>query len=66
MTIFTKKYLSLDDLSSKMAGRSRSSICRDIKNGNLPAPLRVGGRLYWVEDEVDDHLSTLRIGGTQS
>jgi prophage regulatory protein len=62
MTKFTKKYLSLDDLSAKLAGRSRSSIYRDIENGDIPNPTRVGARLYWCEEEVDAFLETRRIG----
>ena len=47
------KYLNLSQLSIKLAGRSRSSILRDIETGLLPKPTKFGGRLYWVEEEVD-------------
>jgi len=62
MSEFRKKYLTLDALSAKLAGRSRSSIYRDVENGNLPDPIRIGARLYWIEEEVDVFLETRRIG----
>ena len=66
MTKSTRNYLRISDLSKKLAGRSKSSLYRDIKNGQLPNPIRIGARLYWIEEEVDDYLETRRIGGTQS
>lgn len=51
------KYLNLNQLSAKLGGRSRSSIYRDIHNGRLPEPLRLGGRLYWPEDQIDEAMA---------
>ena len=51
------KYLNQSQLSSKLGGRSRSSIYRDIEAGRLPEPIRFGGRLYWVESSVDEALA---------
>jgi len=62
MIPFQRKYLSFADLQIKLGGRSRSSVYRDIENGNLPVPIRIGARLYWIEEEVDEFLSTRRIG----
>lgn len=62
MNLFAKKYLSFADLQQKLGGRSRSSIYRDIKNGSIPNPVRIGARLYWIEEEVDDFLETRRSG----
>ena len=50
-------YLNLNQLSAKLGGRSRSSLYRDIEHGRIPEPLRIGGRLYWVESQVDEALS---------
>ena len=50
------KYLSLNELSSKLGGRSRSTIYRDVASGRLPPFIRLGGRIYWVEDAVDQAL----------
>lgn len=58
---FRNRYITLDDLCAKLGGRSRSSIYRDLENGNIPNPIRIGARLYWIEEEVD-HFLALRRG----
>ena len=50
------KYLSFNELSLKLGGRSRSTIYRDIELGRLPKPVKIGGRIYWVEHKVDEVL----------
>lgn len=54
------KYLNFSELRAKLGGRSRSAIYLDIAAGRLPKPVKLGGRLYWLEAEVDDHLRDLR------
>lgn len=54
------KYLTLTELRAKLGNRSRSAIYLDFEAGRLPAPIKLGGRLYWPEDEVDTHLRSLR------
>ncbi len=51
------KYLNLNQLSEKMGGRSRSSIYRDVDESRIPAPIKIGSRLYWVESAVDDAIA---------
>ncbi|MCF7725317.1 helix-turn-helix transcriptional regulator [Sulfitobacter sp. M22] len=51
------KYLNLNQLSDKMGGRSRSSIYRDVDENRIPAPIKIGSRLYWVESEVDNAIA---------
>ena len=54
------KYLSFNELSLKLGGRSRSTIYRDVELGRLPKPIKIGGRIYWLEhkiDEVLEHIS---------
>lgn len=54
------RYLSFRDLQDKLGGRGRSSIYRDFgESGWLPKPIKIGGRLYWNEDEVDAAISAL-------
>jgi predicted DNA-binding transcriptional regulator AlpA len=53
------KYLTFRELRTKLGDRSRSAIYIDLKNGRLPKPIKLGGRLYWPEDEVDAHLRAL-------
>lgn len=54
------KYLSFPDLRQKLGGRGRSTIYKDLEEGRLPAPIKLGGRLYWIESEVDEALSHQR------
>ncbi len=54
------KYLNLNQVSEKLANRSRSSILRDIETGLLPKPIKFGGRLYWVETEIDEAFTAQR------
>lgn len=62
-THFSERYLNLNDLRAKIGGRSRSAIYLDLETGRLPRPLKLGGRLYWPEGDVDAHLRRLREGG---
>lgn len=55
-----QRYLTLTELRSKLGNRSRSAIYLDLEAGRLPQPLKLGGRLYWPEDEVDAHLRNMR------
>ncbi len=62
MIPFKRKYLSFGNIQKKLGGRSRSSIYRDIERGDIPNPVRIGARLYWIEEEVDNFLETRRLG----
>lgn len=53
------RYLTLTELRTKLGNRSRSAIYNDLAAGRLPAPLKLGGKLYWPEDAVDAHLKAL-------
>ncbi|MET4100625.1 prophage regulatory protein [Roseovarius sp. MBR-78] len=53
-------YLTLTELRAKLGGRSRSAIYLDLEAGRLPQPIKLGGRLYWPEGDVDAHLRGLR------
>ncbi|MGR3548258.1 MAG: helix-turn-helix transcriptional regulator [Roseovarius sp.] len=53
-------YLTLTELRAKLGGRSRSAIYLDLAAGRLPPPIKLGGRLYWPEGDVDAHLRNLR------
>lgn len=53
-------YLTLTELRSKLGNRSRSAIYLDLAAGRLPSPIKLGGRLYWPEGDVDAHLRNLR------
>ncbi|OAN67817.1 transcriptional regulator [Sulfitobacter sp. EhC04] len=46
-------YLSSGQLQAKLGGRGRTSLYRDIEQGRLPKPIKFGGRLYWVEADID-------------
>lgn len=53
-------YLTLRELRAKLGGRSRSAVYLDMAAGRLPQPLKLGGKLYWPEADVDAHLTALR------
>jgi prophage regulatory protein len=53
-------YLTLNELRAKLGNRSRSAIYLDLAAGRLPKPVKLGGRLYWPEGDVDTHLRNLR------
>tara|TARA_B100000780_G_C20832967_1_gene330994 strand:- start:51 stop:251 length:201 start_codon:yes stop_codon:yes gene_type:complete len=52
-------YLTLNELRAKLGGRSRSAIYLDLAASRLPQPLKLGGRLYWPEDDVEAHLRNM-------
>lgn len=51
-----QRYLTLSELRAKLGNRSRSAIYLDLAAGRLPQPLKLGGRLYWPEADVDAFL----------
>ncbi|WP_071672931.1 helix-turn-helix transcriptional regulator [Nioella nitratireducens] len=51
------RYLSFADLQSKLGGRGRTTIYRDVELGRLPKPMKIGARLYWNEAEIDAALA---------
>lgn len=55
-----QRYLTLTELRTKLGNRSRSAIYADLAAGRLPQPIKLGGRIYWAESEIDAHLRTLR------
>ena len=54
------KYLTLSELRAKLGNRSRSAIYNDLEAGRLPQPIKLGGRIYWAEGDIDAHLQNLR------
>ncbi|MEP1332024.1 MAG: hypothetical protein ABJK43_04930 [Lentilitoribacter sp.] len=56
------QYLSFNQLQEKLGGRSRSSIYRDVAASRLPEPIRLGARLYWPTDLVDNAMTTPTSG----
>jgi len=55
-------YLNFSQLRAKLGGRARSSIYLDVEAGRLPQPFKLGGRLYWREDQVETLLDSQRMG----
>ena len=47
------RYLTMQQISEKLGGRSRSSLYRDVELGRLPKPIKIGSRLYWDEADID-------------
>ena len=59
-SIVMQTYLTFTELRSKLGGRSRSAIYLDLANGRLPQPIKLGGRLYWPEGDIEAHLRRLQ------
>lgn len=54
---FRMKYLTFTELRRKLGGRGRTTVYRDVEEGRLPKPIKLGGRLYWIESQVDETLA---------
>lgn len=54
------KLISLEVLSDRLGGLARSSITRRVKSGELPAPVRIGRRLYWDEADIEVMIADLK------
>lgn len=54
------QYLTFTELRAKLGGRSRSAIYLDLAAGRLPQPVKLGGKLYWPEVDIDVRLRELR------
>ena len=61
----SKKFITMKTLRAKLEGRSRTSIYEDIERGDLPAPMKLGGNLFWDETEIDSRLASLRTRKNQ-
>jgi prophage regulatory protein len=59
-----QRFLTLKEVSKRLGGRSRSALYCDMAAGRLPPPIRLGGRIYWPENDLDLHLRALRADGT--
>ncbi|WP_372993843.1 helix-turn-helix transcriptional regulator [Sulfitobacter sp.] len=57
--ITTPAYLSFAQLQSKLGGRGRTTIYRDVDLGRLPKPMKIGSRLYWNEADIDATLQAI-------
>lgn len=53
------RYLTFRDLQTKLGNRGRTTIYRDVENGRLPKPVKIGSRLYWNEADVDAAIASL-------
>ena len=58
------RYLTFIELRAKLGNRSRSAIYLDLAAGRLPQPVKLGGRLYWSEGDVDARMRDLRDGAS--
>lgn len=59
MDFSNSRYLTFAQLRAKLGGRARSTIYIDVVVGRLPEPIKLGGRLYWREAEVEKHLQRM-------
>ena len=57
-----QQYLTFPELRARLGNRSRSAIYIDLAAGRLPPPIKLGGRLYWPEGDIEKHLGAMREG----
>lgn len=60
MSYAPHRYITLDQLSKQLGGRSRSSLYRDIEAGRIPKPFKIGRRVYWNSDEISSAIEDMR------
>lgn len=54
-----QRLLTVRETSERLGGRSRSALYEDMKKGRLPQPIRIGGRVYFGEEDLAAHLRAL-------
>jgi len=54
-----KRLLNFTEMRTLLGGRGRTTVYRDIELGRLPQPIKIGGRLYWREDQVEAFLQEM-------
>jgi prophage regulatory protein len=52
------RVITLAEVSAKTS-RKKTSIYYDMSIGKFPLPIRIGGRVAWVEAEIDAWLAEL-------
>ena len=57
-----QRYLTLREVSERLGSRSRSAIYSDIAAGRLPKPVKIGGRVYWPEEDLAAHIRGMAAG----
>ena len=57
MTSTNEIYLSIKSLIEYLDGRSRAAIYRDVAEGRLPPPIKIGASSRWLKSEVDTKLA---------
>jgi prophage regulatory protein len=53
------RLLSRDDLAAKGISLNKATIWRKLKIGEFPRPVKIGNRLAWVEQEIDEYIARL-------
>jgi prophage regulatory protein len=51
------KLLDLDGLDAKGIRFSDTHIWRLIRAGGFPKPVKIGNRLHWLEEEIDEYVA---------
>ena len=53
-------YLTMNQVREKLGNRGRTTLYRDIELGRIPEPIRLGGRIYWPEDQIEAAMERLK------
>jgi|SoiMethySBSTD1v2_1073268.scaffolds.fasta_scaffold652874_2 prophage regulatory protein len=53
------KLLDPEALEAKGIKFSDTHICRLIRAGKFPKPVKIGARNHWVESEIDEYIANM-------
>lgn len=56
------RLLTFNDLRTILGGRGRTTIYRDVAAGRLPKPIKIGGRVYWRDEDIEVVLNQKKAG----
>ena len=59
------KLINFNELRARLGGRARSTIYEDLKYERLPDPIKVGGKLYWEETQLNNWYKRKRTEAEQ-
>ena len=48
------KLINFNELRARLGGRARSTIYEDLKYKRIPDAIKLGGKLYWEETQLNN------------
>lgn len=60
MTFSKEALISLREAQRSLGNPARSTLYRWIAEGQIPPPVRIGGRIFWRSGELDAFICNLK------